>query len=256
MYPPPWYQHVVSKRFLASRLSLIPPDFPNRVGRRPFLNIPMLLAAFGAGVFLSYNETIFDQYGYATQASENPMLRVALNHKIRSLPLFQEIVYSNRSPWTRVRVPTLGHGLNGGDGINTSLLFNQLSKSVNGLVVNEDIFYDKSSKRSVLFAHVGFGLCGYPFIVHGGIIGTLLKELFKIYSCLNFNELTNSQPQYKITSMTIKYCQPTFANQRLTIETSVFDEDSSGAGTKMIKSCVFSESRDILVESIASLSNT
>lgn len=76
-----------------------------------------------------------------------------------------------------------------------------------GINVAPRVYRSKESGETVAVYHVGYKVTGFPFIVHGGILATLLHETFS----------TDAEAGWKIKNLDIKYRAPSLANQFLVV---------------------------------------
>lgn len=103
---------------------------------------------------------------------------------------------------------------------------------------------------------MGHRLCGYPFIIHGGMIATLLNETFKRNASLASSNASTLKDDFKVEDLSISYKRPAIANQFFVVKTRRTEGDSGGKNSIFLESVIESESGKILVESKAVLRNT
>lgn len=88
-----------------------------------------------------------------------------------------------------------------------------------GVAIPPRFFYDPLRKETVGVYHLGMKLTGYPFIVHGGILATVMEDLMR--ESVKFIRSKSGQ----ITKdLSISYKFPTFANQFVVIRTTKVEE--------------------------------
>ncbi|PPQ88271.1 hypothetical protein CVT25_005434 [Psilocybe cyanescens] len=72
--------------------------------------------------------------------------------------------------------------------------------------------------ESIVFLHLGRGLCGHDGIIHGGLLATLLDETLARTAISNFPEKVGVTAQ-----LTLDYRAPTMADQFVVIKTRIQD---------------------------------
>lgn len=103
---------------------------------------------------------------------------------------------------------------------NNNHEFGEIGKALTdpgGIAIAPLIFNDAKNKKSYVIVHLGKRLSGYPFIVHGGILGLLVDEVFKKscgaeYGILDVNTLHAEKS-------VLSYRFPTFINTFVLFET-------------------------------------
>lgn len=85
------------------------------------------------------------------------------------------------------------------------------------------VFSNQRTKETVVFVYVGSKLCGYPFIIHGGILATILDEVFKKTAVVG----KKSYKEASTRNLELSYKFPTLANNFIVIKSTV-DKDQSG----------------------------
>ncbi|KAK9461444.1 HotDog domain-containing protein [Lipomyces oligophaga] len=89
-------------------------------------------------------------------------------------------------------------------------------KGVGKFAVPGIVFVSRDSNQVVSVVHVGSRLCGFPGIVHGGLLAAILDE------CLARAAILPLPGHSAVTAnLTINYRAPTFADQLLVIESHV-----------------------------------
>jgi len=74
----------------------------------------------------------------------------------------------------------------------------------------------KDEKESLIFVHVGKGLCGHDGIVHGGLLATLLDE------GMGRTAINNLPAKFGFTAnMSLNYRAPTKADQFIVLKTKL-----------------------------------
>jgi len=84
----------------------------------------------------------------------------------------------------------------------------------------------KDESESVVFIHVGRGLCGHDGIIHGGLLATLLDEALARTAIINLPEKVGVT-----ANLSLNYRAPTRADQFVVIRTSL--TEAKGRKTKV-----------------------
>ncbi|AAS51534.1 ADL386Wp [Eremothecium gossypii ATCC 10895] len=96
-----------------------------------------------------------------------------------------------------------------------NVLINQTLRRPGALSIEPLFFYNPKTKTTVGIYHLGMRLTGYPFLVHGGILATVLSDLMR--EAVTFVTGTD----YEVTEhIKISYCFPTLANQFVVVRTT------------------------------------
>ncbi|CAL1212506.1 unnamed protein product [Candida parapsilosis] len=220
--------------------------------------------------YLSYNETLFYLYEKYTaiddkQTSTN-LQALQLEYKLKNLPIYQKLAHpKNNHQWFK---------LSSWENLDRNVLDNQdlsvktqseyheptltnrtLSKP-GGILIKPVTFHNIETDEGVSIIHAGYRLCGYPFIVHGGIIATLLNETFKRNASLCKDTTSNLKDDFKVENLTINYKRPTFANQFLIIKTKTKPSEQNDKKHIVLESVIENEDGKVLVKSQAMLHDT
>lgn len=139
---------------------------------------------------------------------------------------------------------------------HTPELTNHTLQKPGGILIKPIIFHNIATDEGVAIVHCGYRLCGYPFIVHGGIIATLLNETFKRNASLNQHTKSNLKDDYMVENLTINYKRPTFANQFLIVKTKVKEGGKLDKRTVELESTLENKDGKVLVKSTALLRDT
>lgn len=195
---------------------------------------------FVLGSAAAYNEVLFNMYERFTAIDENDyanteLLPRQLEYKLKQLPIYQELTHpKNSTKWYKLESwENLDRNIldkqdrndikpekvikNQADYHKPSLT-NTIAKP-GGILIKPVIFFNIDTNESVTIVHVGHRLTGYPFLVHGGIIATLLNETFKRNASLTSETKSNLRDDFKVENLTINYYSPTFSNQFLIVKT-------------------------------------
>ncbi|KIM47297.1 hypothetical protein M413DRAFT_440746 [Hebeloma cylindrosporum] len=84
------------------------------------------------------------------------------------------------------------------------------------LALHPLILAKKDESESIVFLHLGRGLCGHDGIIHGGLLATLLDETLARTAIINLPEKVGVTAQ-----LTLNYRAPTMADQFVVIKTRI-----------------------------------
>lgn len=232
-----------------------------------FINWKSCGVFFLGGSYLAYSETLFEKYSEYTHVDENSdLLPIQLEHKLKSLPIYQKLAHSKDSvnwvklnSWENLDRNILEHSeenpkVKGQEEYESPDFTNHTLARPGGILIKPVIFHNHVTDETVTIVHLGYKLCGYPFIVHGGIIATLLNESFK--RCASLSAVTKSalKGDFMVNSLGISYKRPLFANQFFVVKTKV--ENSTEGEPFSLKSIIENEKGKVVVESNASITET
>ncbi|CAL9728267.1 hypothetical protein MOUN0_D00210 [Monosporozyma unispora] len=107
---------------------------------------------------------------------------------------------------------------NGGEP-NDRLILQSLS-SPGAIAIPPRFYYNPQTKDTVGLYHLGMKLTGYPFIVHGGILATVLEDLMR-----ESVKFVLDKKGEKIKDLSISYRMPTLANQFVVVRTTSIEQN-------------------------------
>lgn len=196
-------------------------------------NLKFCGLAFIGGCAASYNESVLELYSLYTSMKHSSVSPVRLEYESKQIPIYEK---SSRNGLTQLRswenldrnvardlrVPDKAND----DGRRSELpsLTNTTLAKAGGIAVEPTLFHDNKKGSTITIVHVGDQLCGYPFLVHGGMIATILNESFK----RNASLISDSNPlkdDFMVTSLSISYKAPSLANQFLVVNTRCVGQD-------------------------------
>lgn len=164
-----------------------------------------------------------------------------LEKKAEALPLYQKLSkdpdYKLIRAWNYIDSNT--QNLNGNGNVSSNTL-----SVPGGIAIKPYLFINEKEKETVTIIHVGEKLCGYPFLIHGGILFTLLDEVLKRSSSFQFGiDIINDYKPYliKTLNLDVNYRFPTFANNFIIIMSKVKQDKVEGVikdsrGNTLVKS--------------------
>lgn len=133
--------------------------------------------------------------------------------KLQRLPLVQKL--SNDSNYTSFRPWDL-YKAEGRDSFFTSgALY-----SPGAITVPPLVFTNEKDKSGVTIVHAGLFLAGFPFLVHGGILGTMLDEAINRTAALSIGQYPRGKANLSLT-----YRRPTVVNQFVIVRTHTIEEN-------------------------------
>ncbi|CAK9441557.1 uncharacterized protein LODBEIA_P54250 [Lodderomyces beijingensis] len=274
-------RHYATRSGNVSPLAHLPPRRPNKRWINWYTTTAFLLL----GGFISYRETLFDYYESYTHIDERDpkykLLPIQLEFKLKNLPIYQTLAHPRNHQWFKLsswenldrnvldnQSATATPAKNSENNSNTSPavtvqdeyhvpeLTNQTLAKPGGILIKPVTFHNIQTDENVTIVHAGYRLCGYPFIIHGGIIATLLNETFKRSASLNQHTLSNLKGDFMVENLVINYKSPTFANQFLIVKTKMKDGVSLGGKVVELESVIEDQRGKVLVRSSAVLRDT
>lgn len=252
-----------------------PFDYLPKTRKKPFINWKLMGLFIGLGGYLSYSELLLDKYQEFTEIDDqNGLLPIQLSYKLKQLPIYQSLVYpKDGQTWTRLETwEDLNHNIldkqdfsskkktdssesTKSDDENESFVSHTLAKP-GGFLIKPVIFHNPKTNEGVTIVHAGYRLCGYPFIIHGGILATILNETFKRNAALCNSTNSSYKGDFMVENLTINYKFPSFANQFLIVKTKKLPLENEDDKTVKLESVIESESGKTLVKATAILHDT
>lgn len=102
---------------------------------------------------------------------------------------------------------------------NDRLILQSLS-SPGAIAIPPRFYYNPQTKDTVGLYHLGMKLTGYPFIVHGGILATILED-----SMRESVKFVLDKKSEKIKDLSVSYRMPTLANQFVVVRTTSMEQN-------------------------------
>lgn len=106
------------------------------------------------------------------------------------------------------------------------LLVDNTLNTPGGVAIPPRFYYNPLTKETVGVYHLGMKLTGYPFLVHGGILLTIVEDLMR-----EAVQILRSKPGKRTKDVAISYKLPTLANQFVVVRTTKVEE--FGKNTKL-----------------------
>lgn len=244
-----------------------PFDHLPKRGPKPWISWRSTTFFFITGAALAYNETLFEFYAKVTDTSEDDdLLPMRLTYELKNLPIYERLAHPKpNEKWVQLK---------SWENLDRNILENQEYKTKKeeeygrkslttttlaqkgGFAIEPVIFHNTDTNEGVTILHVGYRLCGYPFLVHGGILATILNETFKRNASLSSSTTSTVKGDFKVENLSISYKYPSFANQFLIIKTKPVLGEGDGNKQISLESVIESQKGNTLVKSQAVLIDT
>lgn len=210
------------------------------------------LLLFIIGSTISYNYSIYELAEKTVPLPSNGIAEdcnkytMDLENKLQKLPIVSKYRddpnYIEYRGWNHLN--TTPSGLSSFHG---SLL------TPGGIAIPPISFHCQKTGDDVVIVHVGRRLSGFPFIVHGGILGMIVDEVFKTNLIKEFPNLSFDNVHTK--ELNLRYKFPTFVNQFIVIRSSIMKNNNDDKSTYKVESNVSALSGRLLVSADATLSS-
>lgn len=102
---------------------------------------------------------------------------------------------------------------------NQNTLINKSLSVPGGITIPPKFYYNPKSKETVGIYHLGMKLTGYPFLVHGGILATVMEDLMR--ESVKFAKNATAE---KTKDISLSYKFPTLANQFVVVRITNVEE--------------------------------
>lgn len=236
-----------------------------------WINWKTSLLFFFGGAALAYNQTLFNVYEKLTaidvKSKDNTdLLPMQLEYKLKHLPLYEELTHpKNLEKWAKLESwENLDHDVIGKrttvvrkqNEYTGETLTTQTLRQPGGVLIKPVIFHNVETDEGVTIVHVGYRLCGYPLMVHGGMIATLLNETFKRNALLAHTTKSALKDDFMVENLTVNYKAPTFANQFLVIKTKRTESKLNDEKNIALESVIEDSKGKVLVKGSAVLRDT
>lgn len=97
-----------------------------------------------------------------------------------------------------------------------------------GISVRPLVFTNKDTAETVSIFHLGHRVTGFPFVIHGGVLATLLDESLARSAFLRFGEGVMGVT----ANLNVNYKAPSLAHQFLVVKTEVLEHTDRKARVK------------------------
>lgn len=260
---------VINKRTYVTRSELDSPFDHLPKTNKKYINWKITSVFFAIGAYLAYNESLFDYYEEFTDAlTKDELLPVKLEYQMKNLPIYQKLAHSQSGDkWIKLNSwenldrnildsQEIHSKIKSEEEYNKPSLHTHTLAKPGGILIKPAIFYNTETNEGISIIHVGHRLCGYPFIVHGGMIATILNETFKRNASLSSVTDSNLKDDFKVENLSISYKYPSFANQFLIVKTKRKEGSLKDKKTITLESVIESQNEKVLVKSEAILHDT
>lgn len=198
------------KHITRGRLSSSMPEFTiNKTRKSPkWVPITIFGATFGMGWFFTQHMTFTDLMAYwrydslPEDAQEVKDYKLQLYNKCEKLPVVKQL---GKAGYVEIFPPRR----------KEDLLIDRALSTPGGIAIPPRFFFNPTTKETVGIYHLGMKLTGYPFIVHGGILATIMEDLMR-----ESVKLITQKTDEKINDLSISYKFPTLANQIVIVRTT------------------------------------
>ncbi|KAH3679771.1 hypothetical protein WICMUC_000737 [Wickerhamomyces mucosus] len=226
------FQYQLFKRFnSSSKVGFIPPqsittnttnttkdnNTNNNNNNNKTSNLPLYIASFllGAGIAQFFPLSEIAKFWISEHLPQDSLqsnkFKQNLENDLKNLKIYNQLIndsnYESIRAWNYID--------------SNHIVMTQDSLSVpGGFAIKPILFFNKSKPgNSISIIHVGEKLTGYPFIIHGGILATIIDEILKRSSYSN--PLKYKANLLKTENLQLQYKFPTFANQFLILKTEL-----------------------------------
>lgn len=214
-----------------------PPPYAYYEKRKPRAFRRFLWLSFLAGATLSYTHSIHElaELYSALPSEDNPQAIAEyinnLENELNALPLVKKLKSEtltgdkHSDPALRDTHPsfTVTRTWDQVDTTPTGLSsFHGAIAHPGGIAIAPINFHNQETGDDITIIHVGKRLSGYPMIVHGGMLGTILDEVFKKNVGREFNLPIEN---IHTTKLDIKYRFPCFVNQFVVVRSNAKVDD-------------------------------
>lgn len=177
-----------------------------------WIRIGIFSASFGLGWFTTRHITLSDimiWWLYETLPDED--IRIAnykaqLENKATHLPVVQQILSNGF-----IQVFP--------DRKSSNTLIDNTLNIPGAISISPHFYYNPTTKQTVGVYHLGMKLTGYPFLIHGGILATVMGDLMR--EAAKFIKGAHTETTDDIN---ISYKFPTLANQFVIVKTTKIEE--------------------------------
>ncbi|SCU78913.1 LADA_0A08526g1_1 [Lachancea dasiensis] len=173
-------------------------------------------ASFGLGWFVTQHMTFTDfmaKYMFDNVPENDEGLlkyKAQLQHRLDNLKVVQQL---KQVGYTEIFPKAQNNKA------NKTLVDNTLMVP-GGIAIAPRFFYDAKTKQTVGIYHLGMKLTGYPFLVHGGILATVMEDLMRVSVML-----AKGVKSEKTKDLTLNYKFPTLANQFVVVRITQVEEN-------------------------------
>ncbi|KAL3231799.1 hypothetical protein RNJ44_00334 [Nakaseomyces bracarensis] len=199
----------LGRRLCGQRFASAMPEFTSKKpsGNR-WVPITIFGATFGLGWFFTQHMTFTDLMAYwrydsmPEDSEEIKQYKLQLYQKSDQLPVVKQLTQAG---YVEIFPPRRAD----------DLLIDKALSSPGGIAIPPRFYFNPQTKDTVGIYHLGMKLTGYPFIVHGGILATIMEDLMR-----EGVKLITQRTGEKISDLSISYKFPTLANQFVVVRTT------------------------------------
>ncbi|CAI4060567.1 hypothetical protein N7582_001650 [Saccharomyces uvarum] len=198
--------------------------------------------SFLGGWYLTQHMTFMDLLAYwkydalPKNADEVVKYHANLNQRLNGLSIVKQL---EEAGFVQVIAPE-----------EKNLLVSNALNTPGGIAIQPRIYYSPSRRETVGIYHLGMKLTGYPFLIHGGILATVIEDLMK--EAIRLEKGTENINQ-ETKDLSVSYKFPTLANQFVVVRTT--DLEQYGNKTKLKAELMDQSGNRTLVKAIATFSS-
>lgn len=186
---------------------------------RRWIPLSIFGGSFLFGWYLTKHMTFTDLMAYwrydslPKDAPEVEKYESELLTKLENLSIVRQL---NANGYVEIHKPQMTGQV---DGTNDRLVLQSLF-SPGAIAIPPRFYYNPATKDTVGIYHLGMKLTGYPFIVHGGILATVLEDLMR-----ESVKFVLDKKGEKIRDLKVSYRMPTLANQFVVVRTTSIEQN-------------------------------
>lgn len=207
---------------------------------KKWVPISIFGGSFLFGWYLAKHMTFTDLMAYwrydtlPKNAPEVEKYETELMNRLENLSIVKQL---NANGYVEIHKPQMtGQSA----GTNDRLVLQSLS-SPGAIAIPPKFYYNPATKDTVGIYHLGMKLTGYPFIVHGGILATVLEDLMR-----ESVKFVLDKRGEKIKDLKVSYRIPTLANQFVVVRTTSIEQ--SGKTVKLKADIMDQSGQRVLVQ--------
>ncbi|EDO15700.1 hypothetical protein Kpol_1000p12 [Vanderwaltozyma polyspora DSM 70294] len=202
-------RHASTKKFVVERSQ-------TKLSNQKWVPWAIFGGSFATGWFFTQHMTFTDLIAYwrydklPRSSEEVQKYEADLTNRLHRLPIVQQLSNSGYS-----EVFPIGRDSKVGD----NKLIDKTLATPGGIAIPPKFYYNPETKETIGIYHLGMKLTGYPFIVHGGMLATVMEDQMR--ESVKF--IKNKEGE-KIKDLTVSYKLPTLANQFVVVRTTKVEE--------------------------------
>ncbi|KAL2709823.1 hypothetical protein KLU848_1573 [Kluyveromyces marxianus] len=195
---------------------------------RKWNNVLIFGTCFGIGWYTTQHLTLSDIMAWMFYAKlpdtdvKVVEYRDELNQRCDRLPIVKQLLAKGY-----VAVYKNASGKSGESGLESNTLIDKTLSVPGAISIPPRIYYNPTTKDTVSIYHLGMKLTGYPFLVHGGILATVLEDTMR-----DSVKLVTGKQAEITKALKLSYSFPTLANQFVVVRRTKW-EPKTGSVVEM-----------------------